>query len=611
MQNAVAFSNNDVITIAWSFDRKPDGCMGFALYRVDDKGTETVLPSHAVFAGETIKPGQTTAQFPIQKFYWKDVYARLEAEKTGNRKFRYKIVPLEGIPGGLKPMKDLSLLISNEVEIGPDISEGVRAFFNRGLISTQRVAKALPAKNMKGSLLEQIADPRNALRASLSGDMVEALTGFLDRAKTKGHIYAGLYELKDKELLGKLTDIGKRLHIVLSNSKETVADTADNGEAGDDSGNEPSKKKKTVDGNQEARDALADSADEEWNRIMPDGHIGHNKFLVYADPESEPKALLFGSTNWTSTGLCAQTNNTLVIDDEKLAKRYLDYWKKLKADTKQAGSNPKPLQGSDLRTWDSDSADFTLTDGTRAQSWFSPNTPKARSSKHADEKRPVDMEAVVECINAAEDAILFLAFYPGSPSIANWAGQAAKKNKKLFVRGCVTNKSASEAFYYELKGMTPPKKQKGDKTPVKQDFRVFGAEAFDSKHVPEGWITEILNAGFAIIHDKIMVIDPFSVNSVVITGSHNLGHKASYDNDENLAIIKGNNKLAMAYATHVLDVYDHFAARYLAHRETGEPLDLHLRSKPDDWLNKYFNAQGEVINPQLNFWMSAAVDPSV
>src|SRR4029077_5237304 len=110
MQNAVAFSNNDVITIAWCFDRKPDGCMGFALYRVDDKGTETVLPSHAVFAGETIKPGQPTAQFPIQKFYWKDVYARLEAEKTGNRKFRYKIVPLEGIPGGLKLMKDLSLL---------------------------------------------------------------------------------------------------------------------------------------------------------------------------------------------------------------------------------------------------------------------------------------------------------------------------------------------------------------------------------------------------------------------------------------------------------------------------------------------------------------------
>ncbi len=77
MRNAVAFANNDVATIAWSYGAKPEGCMGFALYRIDSKGRETALPSHAVFPGETIAPGQTTAQFPVQKFYWKDVYARL------------------------------------------------------------------------------------------------------------------------------------------------------------------------------------------------------------------------------------------------------------------------------------------------------------------------------------------------------------------------------------------------------------------------------------------------------------------------------------------------------------------------------------------------------
>ncbi len=74
--------------------------MGFALYRVDSKGNETVLPSHAVFKGDTIKPGQTTEEFPIQKFYWKDPYARLVGEKAGGTPdamtFRYKIVPLEG-----------------------------------------------------------------------------------------------------------------------------------------------------------------------------------------------------------------------------------------------------------------------------------------------------------------------------------------------------------------------------------------------------------------------------------------------------------------------------------------------------------------------------------
>lgn len=46
---------------------------------------------------------------------------------------------------------------------------------------------------------------------------------------------------------------------------------------------------------------------------------------------------------------------------------------------------------------------------------------------------------------------------------------------------------------------------------------------------------------------------------MVVKGSHNLGYQESYNNDENLLIIEGKKKLAMAYATHVLDVYDHFA----------------------------------------------------
>jgi hypothetical protein len=65
MRNAVAFANNDVVTIAWSYGAKPEGCMGFGLYRIDANGEETALPSHAVFPGATIKAGQTTAQFPI------------------------------------------------------------------------------------------------------------------------------------------------------------------------------------------------------------------------------------------------------------------------------------------------------------------------------------------------------------------------------------------------------------------------------------------------------------------------------------------------------------------------------------------------------------------
>jgi phosphatidylserine/phosphatidylglycerophosphate/cardiolipin synthase-like enzyme len=73
---------------------------------------------------------------------------------------------------------------------------------------------------------------------------------------------------------------------------------------------------------------------------------------------------------------------------------------------------------------------------------------------------------------------------------------------------------------------------------------------------------EILTTGKAIIHDKILVIDPLDpVNCVVAFGSHNLGYKASYANDENLVIVQGVPELAQAYAVHVLDVYDHYRFR--------------------------------------------------
>lgn len=602
MQNAVAFSNNDVITIAWSYGKKPIGCMGFSIYRIDDKNNETPLPSQAVFKGQTKSKGQTTKEFPIQKFYWKDVYARPIAEETGNRKFRYKIVPLKGKPGKLVEMTELPFIVSNEVEISSSVDGNINAYFNRGLISTQKVSRYFNGKQSKKSLLDSVAKIEDPLRASLSGDMVEALTGFLAKAKTAGKVYAALYELGDEELIQQLEGLGNRLNIILSDAKgKEDDDTQPKYEAKD---GKMKYHQKTIDNNQDGRDRLEKTTENKWDRIMPDNHIGHNKFLVYTDKNNNPKSVLLGSTNWTSTGLCTQTNNTLVIDDVNLAKRYLDYWKKLKEDNENADGDPKSLQGEDLRNWDANGLELKKIENIDSlQSWFSPNTPKPRSSKKTNEKRPLDMEDVVSHINGAEHAILFLAFYPGSPSIANWSALALKKKKDLFVRGCVTNKSASEGFYYDLKGITPPKKLKGEKNPIKQDYRVFGAEAFDSK-MPKSWQKEILNAGFAIIHDKVMVIDPFSENCVVITGSHNLGHKASFDNDENLVIVKGNKKLALAYATHILDVYDHFSFRYWF-KKFGKTDDYNLESESEKWLGKYFDEKGKIKNAQLKFWMQA------
>lgn len=594
MRNAVAFANNDVVTIAWSYGVKPEGCMGFAIYRIDSTDQETALPSHAVFPGDTIKAGQTTAQFPIQKFYWKDVYARPVGDKTGNYSFRYKVVPLEGRPDALTQMTSLPILTTNEVTVSGVCSPSLTAIFNRGLISTQHVSEALGGDISKNKLLTMIKDPANPLRKDLAGDITGTLMNFVARSNKGGSIFAALYELTDVELVQALQAIGKKLNIVLAN---IVAKP------------KPGGSEETAGENDESEAKLKASAGSLLYREAPSGHIVHNKFLIYQDAGGVPQAVLTGSCNWTDTGLCAQTNNSIVIEDKGVAARYMAYWTKLKAD-EVAHENGKPFQDTPLRTFNATAKDLKLDSGSdeasTLTSYFSPNTPKQRSkAKGKAEAFPVDMKDLSDRVMAAKNAVLFLAFIPGKPSITDFAAAAQKANKNLFVRGCVTSPDAAGNFYYDLKGTSPPKKQKGVKSPASpQDARVIAANALD-KTVPAGWQKELLNAGFAITHDKIVVIDPFAADCVVVTGSHNLGYQASYNNDENLVMIEGNKKLAMAYATHVLDVYDHFAWRWTVNQ--GTKSDATLKTNPDDWLNWYFDAQGNIKTAQLKFWMQATV----
>jgi phosphatidylserine/phosphatidylglycerophosphate/cardiolipin synthase-like enzyme len=636
MRNAIAFANNDVATIAWSYGTRPDGCMGFALYRIDANEGETVLPSHAVFPGKTIEPGQTTADFPIQKFYWKDPYARLVAEKTKSFTFRYKIVPLEGKPGSLTPMSSLPILTTNEVELTAKCSPSLSATFNRGLISTQHVAKALKGNFNLDQFKAKIGAKGNQLRNDLTGDMAGTLTGFLGRSKNSGHIYAALYELTDKELVDGLVALGKKLDLIVADIAAKPKKGAATATAGKNTKMGPAAKKtpskrtlskkaaapaEPLEENKDAWDRLSHSANVALYRLPPSSHIVHNKFLIYVDRNNKPQAVLTGSTNWTATGLCAQTNNTLVIDDPDVAARYLQYWQKLKGDEQAHEKDPKVFQAAALRSFNGKGKPFTLdadvpkgddTTSSTLTSYFSPNTAKQRSKKKTGEPKPIDMKDLSDRVNAAKHAVLFLAFIPGTPSITDFASAAQRANKDLFVRGCVTSPDAAGEFYYTLRGTSPPKRQRavkgGPKPPkvtIEQDPRVIAAEALTGADAPDGWVKELLSAGFAITHDKIVVIDPFADDCVVVTGSHNLGYQASYNNDENLVMIEGNKKLAMAYATHVLDVYDHFAWRWALKR--GTSADATLKTTPDEWLSWYFDDNGNIKTAQLKFWMQATV----
>ncbi|MBV9559384.1 MAG: hypothetical protein JOY90_02815 [Bradyrhizobium sp.] len=421
--------------------------------------------------------------------------------------------------------------------------------------------------------------------------MIEALTALSDEAASDGgDVYCALYEFQDPEAIAHLAALKNRAHVILSNMPGTTDD-----------------KEKTNDTYAPERKQIHAAGADVIDRFMPGGHIGHNKFQVL--DKGGPQAVLFGSTNWTSHGLCAQTNNSVIARSPGLASAYKAYWDRLKADTQPAGTNGKAQQSSEFRGENAKPIpSIALEDGSgTVDLWFSPNTPKARGRNHGpDETRPPDLTEVFDIIANAQQAILFLVFQPGSPSIVDAVADALKAKPSLFVRGAVTASQASGEFYTAIHGGgdngKPAKHQKGDPL-LPQDYRVIRAQGITADDAFGQWEKELNQAGHAIIHDKIVVVDPFSDNCVVVTGSHNDGYAASYNNDENMAIIHNHRAIAEAYAAHCLDVYDHYAWRYWL--STEQEKAWHFLATDDNWQNSYFTPDNQVKSAELAFWLGA------
>ncbi len=595
---ALAFSNNDIAVIAWTFDRRLDGCLGFAIHRIDlADHTDTVLPALARFAGQTADK-LTTEQAPIQKFWWKDLFA-----KRGGT-YKYRIVPMAGTPGqALTPLEGVAPLESNPVTLTPE-RPPFHVYFNRGITATQALSHALNDKPSVSALAPHILDPADPIRIRLMGQLQDGLTSLLARADAGGGaIHAALYELNDPD------GLEKQLH--QNPASRTVI-----------LGNEQGKD--TDDADAENRADLKSAGVTVIDRILGKGSIPHNKFMVLTE-NGKPSAVLSGSTNWTSTGLCTQTNNALVVESPVLAQRYLGYWNALKADVDAAAGDKSALQSKTLRDFarannaDAIQAPVDLGHGVTIEPMFSPNTP-GKLGKNPD--TPGDMGRVFELMRSAKHAVLFLAFDPGNNSILDVAGQLLKDKPDLFVRGALTSPVRATNFSAALHSgghSEVPAEEGADDTAPQVTVvgeagkpKKPGAKgSIDFRAVPAGavqdafgkWERELGKYGFAIIHSKIVVIDPFSDDCVVVTGSHNLGFRASHNNDENMLIIRGHRGLAEAYACHVLDLYDHYAWRFLLQQHPeifGKPLQ-----SDDSWQDRYIKG-AEEKSPELRFWLSAA-----
>lgn len=514
-----AIHNDRVALVSWELPGRKalKNCLGFALTRIDSKTNErTVLETKLPFAGQPDNRAEWKSQpstvWPIQCFFW------LDRGPIGST-VRYELVPMVGTVDNLKPL-DAMKVVSNEVTFTTKVDETFKVTFTNGTLSTQWLAHSLPTD--KDGLpdweelfkrLQTVGDP---IRARLGGGIPEMVMEPFHRAREiGGHVLSNLYELAEPQMVALMLENKDLFSLILGNTGET------------DETNAP------------ARKALHDAGADITDRMLKDG-IAHNKSHVLLNKLRKAISVTSVSANHTTTGWFCQANMGATIEDSAIAEFFADYWHRTKADN--------AMQSIAYRTENAKGKVFNLKDGTVVEVFFAPNTtvPRAKTNPVV----PPDMARVFELMDGVKDVMVGEVFYPGNPSVVHKAAEIWNARPEVYQAWTVSNPMA-------LRGIRP-KWRKG-RPPL---FTV-----------PEGREVEFANfvkellklpEAHAITHGKIIVIDPFGDNPVVIFGSHNLGFKASYSNDENMIIVRGNKKFAQYVFVNLFEINSHYKARAAA-----------------------------------------------
>ena len=534
------YDNGDHTCLIWlPTDGKPiANCRGFTIKRILNNGTPNYLHGFVGFSDADKLDPANPWKFPVQRFMWWDYGVR-----PGDT-VAYSVVPVIGTSSHLTLDNAGASATTPQMKVTGQSTPHMAAYFNKGIVAAQWVSRALDASPKNSKISKLVATKDNPLRNALSGLLRPAILQLLTETQTThGKIYAALYELNDPELIAALTAIGNNCNLILGN--------------GAFKGNTPP----ANDENAAVRAQLKGKINV-FDRIVSEGHFAHNKFVVFCDSAGTPQRVPeLGSTNWTSSnpGLCTQANNAVIIDDPKVQQCRLSWPHGTRITEAGQRVSAGPHQREQFHA-----AMSCTVDNDKVTPWF------ARTSAAQD------LEAARVLINSAKEGILFLFFNPGSfqqvplhwtllQNILERHNQDdANYNPDLYFCGVVnqtiaqlttlgpaqpgvkqpdaaldpTTESASPVTLY-TSGVEPPLRLSHDVL-VPHNIK-------DQFH---GWEKELLGSSMVNIHSKVIVIDPFGQNPVVMTGSHNMGFKASSANDDNLVIIQGNSPLAAAYGGH-------------------------------------------------------------
>ena len=510
---------------------KCPGLLGFAIRRHDHtEGEKYWLGGYKTF--ERVVPHPTegvlysTRRHPIQGFTWSDFSAKPGYDYT------YEIVALRGTPSDLQESERVEVKVRTESEDLPGSTHHVH--FNRGAAASQEYTRRF------GNNSPQEVGP--AALEWLSRGAAEAIQAFIDRATGPGWgLRVCAYEFTEDHVLQALKDASKR------NTDVRVLYHARN---------DSTRKHNEADIKKFGLSKLCQK------RNAKGLALSHNKVIVLTKG-GVAQAVLTGSTNFSEGGIYGHSNVVHICEDNRIAKKYLWLWDELaKNDDKKdaapviAGKTPLPADPTKHGTIPI----FSPRDDLSSLEWY------ARQAKEGN-------------------GALFMTFAFGMHGLF----QDAYRDGKAKLRYALMEKMSGPTKTQEQRKANEAKiislrKLEENKFAIGSQLRegAFGR-----------WLTERLtglNVHVRYLHTKYLLVDPLGPNPLVVSGSANFSKASTEDNDENMLIIRGDERVADIYLGEFMRLYRHFAFRdWLSSQpKNKKKMEVSHLDEKDKWWKGYF-----------------------
>ena len=532
----------------WKKGKPPNDFVGFAIEYKEPGGDKFfALKNRICFPGPDgkVNPNRTsTFLSPIQKFRW--VHFPRNAELKGP--FVYRVAPIfmnssDELSRG--EGQEVAIALSRETHQG-----AMNVTFTRGFVSSQAfvdkfvekghgIKTLIPASAVKGLDFKATHPRADEALAWMGFEARNAVLEVLDEAVAdkKAQVRVIAYDLNEPEVVARLKKLGKRLQIIIDNSKEHG-------------------KPESAESQSERRLKKAGAAVKRHHM----SNLQHNKTIVVDGPKG--KVVVCGSTNYTWRGFFVQNNNAVVLRGAKAIKPFLEAFDEYMAHDSVTGFGKTA------------SAKFTSLglNGINAKVAFSP---------HADDNAL--MQAIADDIRTKTTSNLFysLAFLAQTKGSIREAIRKVSKDADIFVYGMADRKIGG----FDLQDPD------GNVEPV------FPSNL--AKNLPEPFKSEPsgLSGGVGTrMHHKFVVIDFDKPSARVYLGSYNFSRPADVENGENLLLIR-DRKVAVSYTIEALRIFDHYHFRVVQREAKKAKKKLQLQKPPRKagekpwWSEDFTNAR--------------------